>query len=30
MLKDKKDKTNDANRKAQLRQMLDDNLALQV
>lgn len=30
MLKDEKDKTNDANRKAQLRQMLDDHLALQA
>jgi hypothetical protein len=30
MLKDEKEKTNDANRKAQLRQMLDDHLALQA
>ena len=30
MLKDEKDKTTDAKRKAQLRQMLDDHLALQA
>ena len=30
MLKDEKDKTSDAKRKAQLRQMLDDHLALQT